>query len=208
MPAIGLTVFINFPSKNGKRTLHPCTVTQVNGSDAMTVLPEDQALDFQVEQEFLLFFEKSRQFMQQPAKIEALLEIENGFVLAIRTAGDPVSAESRQCYRVSTIFSDLFATFDGEDNCSLRDVSVTGFAVTCPRHLEIGQIVDAELHFEGKHYTGHASVQSIRPLPNGTFRYGVNCVKQTNGPLTLAKGVQQISMAVQRQQLSRLAGGA
>ena len=208
MPAIGDTVFVNFPGNNNKRILHPCTVTQLSGNDSLTIQPENQELAFEVEQQFLLFFEKQRQFVQQPAKIEAQLEIESGTVLAVKTTGDPINAESRQCYRVNTLFSNLFATFDGEENCSLRDVSVTGFAVISSKQLDVGQVVDAELEFEGKRYTGQASIQSVCEQPDGTTRYGVNCVKQANGPTILNKGVQQISMAIQRQQLNRLAGGA
>ncbi len=208
MPAIGLTIYAQLPGTSSKRLLHPCTVTQVSGSDTLTVLPDDQDLEFTVEQEFLIYFEKQRQFMQQPAKVEALLEIDTGTVVALKTIGDMVSAESRQCYRVSTALSDLYTTFDGEKSCSLRDVSVTGFAVTSPKRHKIGQVIDAELRFEGQHYVGQTSIQSVCPTPDGKTRYGVNCVKAAAGPKTLIKGVQSISMAVQRQQLSRLAGGA
>ncbi len=208
MPAIGHTIYVQFPGNAGKRLLHPCTVTQVSGSDTLTVLPEDQTLTFSTEQEFLVYFEIQRRFMQQPAKVEALLDIDSGTVVALKTIGDPVSAESRQCYRVSTVISDLFTTFDGLERCSLRDVSVTGFAVTSPKRYKIGQIIDAELRFEGKHYTGQTSVQSVCTMLDGQTRYGVNCIKAAAGPKTLIKGMQSISMAVQRQQLSRLAGGA
>lgn len=208
MPVIGHTVFVQFPGNTRKRILHPCTVTQVSGMNALTVLPEDQALLFEVGQEFLIYFEQRRQFMQQPARVDALLDINSGTLIALQTIGDPVSAESRQCYRVSTALSNLLITFDGMENCSLRDVSVTGFAVISPNEYKIGQVVDAELVFEGKKYAGQTSVQSICHMPNDNTRYGVNCVKASPAPLTLTKGVQQISMSVQRQQLSRLAGGA
>jgi hypothetical protein len=208
MLAIGLTVFVHFPGNSAQRVLHPCLVTQINGSESMTILPEDQTLQFEVEQEFLIFYEKQRKFMQQPAKVEALLDIDSGSVVALQTIGEPVSAESRQCYRVSTVISDLLATFDGHENCSLRDVSVTGFAVTSPGSYRLGQVLDAELLYEGKRFKGQASVQSVSPAADGLTRYGVNCMKSAPGPNTLTKGVQCISMAVQRQQLSRLAGGA
>lgn len=210
MPIVGHTVFMNVPGESSRRILHPTTVTQINGADGYTVLPEDQSLSIEVDHEYLLFYERRRRFMQQPAKVEALMESESGTVVALKTIGEPIDAESRQCYRVCTIFSDLYAAFDGEDNCSLRDVSVTGFAVTSSRdnRLEVGRVVDARLQHEGKVYSGKASVQSIARTPDGLTRYGVNCVKDGNGPATLTRGVQQISMAIQRQQLSRLAGGA
>lgn len=208
MPAIGHTLYVQFPGNTGKRLLHPCTVTQASGSEKLTVLPEDQTLNYQVGQEFLIYFEHRRQFMQQPAKVEALLDVDSGRVVALRTLGEPVSAESRQCYRVSTVLSDLYVTFDGQANCSLRDVSVTGFAVISPERYKPGQVLPAELVFEGRKYSGQTSIQSVCALPDGRTRYGVNCVKAPPTPDALAKGVLQVSMAVQRQQLSRLAGGA
>ena len=156
----------------------------------------------------MIYFEQRRQFMQQPARVEALLEGETGPVAAVKTIGEAVSAESRQCYRVSTILSDLTATFDGVEGCSLRDVSVTGFAVISSKRYKTGQVLDAELRFEGKRYTGKTSIQSVTEMPEGLVRYGVNCVKSAASPTAICKGVQQISMSVQRQQLNRLAGGA
>ena len=208
MPAMGLTVYVQLSGNTTKRVLHPTLVTNVSGSDTMTVLPEDQSLAFEVGQEFLIFFERSRQFMQQPAKVEALMEIEEGTVVALKTVGEPVSAEGRQCYRVSTALSDLVVTFGGRENCPLRDVSVSGFAVSSPDTYHQGQIVDAILHFEGQQFKGQASIQSIATLPDGSTRYGVNCLKSNPAPDSLTKGVQHISMAIQRQQLNRMAGGA
>ncbi len=208
MPAKGSTVFLRFPNESKNRILHPTTVTETGGSDNLTVLPDNPELTLEVGQELLIYFEQRRQFMQQPAQVEALLEGETGPVATLKTVGEAVSAESRQCYRVSTVLSDLTATFDGVEGCSLRDVSVTGFAVISANRYKNGQVLDAELRFEGKRYTGKASVQSVTQLPEGLVRYGVNCVKASASPTSLIKGVQQISMSVQRQQLNRLAGGA
>lgn len=64
--------------------------------------------------------------MQQPVRVEMLLEGEKGTVATLKTICEPVSAESRQCYRVSTVMNDLAVTFGGESNSPLRDVSVPG----------------------------------------------------------------------------------
>ena len=77
-----------------------------------------------------------------------------------------------------------------------------------PKQYKTGQILNVELVFEGKRYTGQGSIQSMTQMPDGQTRYGVNCVKSTASPQSLPKGVQQVSMSVQRRQLSRLAGGA
>ena len=208
MPAIGLTVFVRFPGETKRRVLYPSTVTQLSGTDSLTIQPEVAGLTYEVGQELLIYFERRRQFVQQPAKVEALLDSEAGHFVVLKTTGEAVSAESRQCYRVSTILSELTVTFDGVEGCSLRDVCVTGFAVVSPKQYKTGQILNVELVFEGKRYTGQGSIQSMTQMPDGQTRYGVNCVKSTASPQSLPKGVQQVSMSVQRRQLSRLAGGA
>jgi len=208
MPVKGSMVFLPFPSETARRILHPATVTGASGADNLTVLPDDPELGLEVGLEFLIYFERKHEFMQQPARIEALLEGEGGTVATLTTFGEPVSAESRQCYRVSTVMTDLTATFGDEKDCPLRDVSVTGFAVSASTKYDIGQVIDIELRFEGKRYNGKASIQSVCQTPDGLYRYGTNCVKAGNTKESISKGVQQISMAVQRQQLNRLAGGA
>ncbi len=207
MPSKGSSVFIQFPGKTKRRTLHPTTVTETAGSNNLTVQPDDPDLALEAGLEILIYFEHQRQFMQQPARVDALLEGESGPLIGLQTMGEPVSAESRQCYRVRTTITNITATFDGEDDCPLLDVSVTGFAVSSPNQYTIGQVLDAQLHYESKRYTGQASIQSVCELPDGRYRYGVNCVKSKAAD-SLSKGVQDISMSVQRQQLNRLAGGA
>ncbi len=208
MPSKDVTIFIRFPNESTNRILHAVKVVEVGGSDNLTVKPENPELPLEAEQELLIYFEKNRKFMQQPAKVEALLEGEEGVVAAMKTVGEPVSAESRQCYRVSTALSKLTTTFDGVGGCSLRDVSVTGFSVLSKKQYKNGQIIDAEIRFEGKRYVGKTSIQSVTPMEDGQIRYGVNCVKAAASATSLSKGVQQISMSVQRQQLNRLSGGA
>ncbi len=208
MSAIGLTVFLRFPGETRRRVLFPSTVTQLSGGDGVTVRPEDAGLSFAVGQELLVYSERQRQFVQQPARVEALLDSEAGGLVVLKTTGEPTPAESRQCYRVSTALSDLTITFDGVEGCSLRDVSVTGFAVVSPNQYQTGQVLDVGLLFEGKRYTGQASIQSKARMPDERTRYGVNCVRDKASASSLTKGVQQVSMSVQRRQLSRLAGGA
>lgn len=208
MSPIGLTIFIRFPGETQRRILCPSTVTQTSGANCFTVQPENHGLAFAVGQEMLIYFEQRQQFVQQPAVVEALLDSDTGQFVVLKTMGEPVSAESRQCYRISTVLSNLKITFDGVEGCSLRDVSVTGFAVVSPKQYKTGQVLDVELLFEDKRYIGQASIQSMTQIPDGMTRYGVNCVKGPASPTSLSKGVQQVSMSIQRQQLNRLAGGA
>ena len=208
MPIKGSTIYLQLPNASSKRVLHPLDVTDVSGKESITVLPQEQDLALEPGTEVIIYFDHKQQFLQQPAKIEALLEGEQGTLATLQTVGEPVSAESRQCFRVSTALADLTINFNGEQGCKLRDVSVTGFAVLSSKKYEPGQVVDVELLFEGKRYHGQASIQSVSQTPEGLYRYGTNCVKTANKPDSISKGMQVVSMSVQRQQLNRLAGGA
>ena len=122
----------------------------------------------------------------------------------IQTVGDCISAESRQCFRVSTVLSNRTATIGGESDCDLLDVSITGFSVKASKEYAIGEQVDAIHDHDGRRYTGKACVQSIAPLRNGEFRYGLYCVNDAESK-ALTDALQKISMAVQREQLRRRA---
>jgi len=220
MPAIGNEIFIQTPSEAKGRILHPGHVVGVNQS-VYTLLLEEADLQFSPGQEVLVYFEQYRSFMQQAARISALIDHEEaspeassandapamedsvGSIIGLETVGEPSSAESRDTYRVSTLLAQLTADVLNEEDCALVDVSATGFAIITKQHLQVGQVVPVCPKFEGKKFEGEACVQSIRHLGDGRIRYGMHCVTK-RGAGMLMRGLQQISMAIQRQQLKRM----
>ena len=114
-----------------------------------------------------------------------------------------MSAEDRQCFRVSCAVEGLTISFGGTDNCLLVDVSSTGFGVVSPDEYEVGSIVTATPKYEELEHTGNVRIQSVVASRNGGFRYGVCCIDKD-----LERVVQQISMEIQRSQLRRLAAQA
>ena len=116
-------------------------------------------------------------------------------------------AESRGCYRVSTVTTDLKVNVGaGGQSYPLLDVSVTGLSYMSPDQFDIGQIVAVELLYGGEQYQGEGCVQSTLALGGDRARYGMHCITDKNTPSNLAQGLQKISMAVQRDHLRRLAG--
>ena len=85
------------------------------------------------------------------------------------------------------------------------DVSATGFAVIAGKQYKACDIVEATIRFETETFSGRGRIESIRELSAGRFRYGLHCVDGTATDETLRKGLPQISAAVQRQHLRRLA---
>lgn len=202
MWASGSDLFVQLPSESNARILHGGTVQQVE--DGVILFKPNDRLALEAGQDIRIYFEHRREFMQQPATVEAVLDDDGPLTLAIRPQGEAVSAENRQCYRVSTIFADLSIELAGE-TCSLTDVSVQGFSLISTKPYKQGQTLPVRLLHEGKVYDGNAQVQSIKDL-GGKTRYGLLCAGKANGPTSLPKGLQQVSMSIQRMQLRRRAG--
>ena len=202
-------IFFQKPSESAKRVLHAGKVICVEG-DLVTATFEEEQLGFEEDLEFLVYYEKKREFMKQPAKIQTVIEVDPEFdarsSMAFQTCGEPVSAESRQCYRASTVISKRKVSVGGEDHCPLLDVSIAGFAFIGKESYQIGQILDTVLTHEGKTFRGTTAVQTIRELPDGRIRYGMYCSDERSSDADLLEGLHVVSMAVQREQLKRLAG--
>jgi hypothetical protein len=225
----GVVVFVNLPEQTSQRVLHAAKVVQ-NGPSGLVIRCDEPGLPLIPERAIRLYYEIKQKFMQQPARIEAILDTGEalagsppadtasppnpeagplGASLVIKTLGEPVSAESRQCYRVSTLMAGLKADIGQEKRCVLADVSNTGFAIIASTGIPQGTTHPVLLHHEGKQFPGQGLIQSVKDLGKGKCRYGLLCADPGNAQRTpLKQGLQQISVAVQRQQLRRLAGAA
>ncbi|MCK4874147.1 MAG: hypothetical protein KAS72_15600 [Phycisphaerales bacterium] len=190
-----------------QRILHPGTIVEYEAGIHTAIFTAE---DFtpQADQEVLVYFDCGKGFMQQPARINVVMQDDEEVRIAFETTGEPVSAESRQCYRVSTLLSDLTATFQDEPECPLLEVSATGFAVLASEVYSIGTTVNTTLSFEDQQYTGKATVQGVKEINPGRIRYGLHCLSGRSGTNDLARGLQAISMTVQRRQLRRQLGAA
>ncbi|MHC4129010.1 MAG: PilZ domain-containing protein [Planctomycetota bacterium] len=143
--------------------------------------------------------------MKQPARLDAVGQDDPTPVVGFQTTGEPVSAEGRERFRVSTVMADLTATVGAEAECKLLDVSTTGFAVEATQRYEIGQVVSVTLRYQDRQFSGKARIQSIRELELGRIRYGLHAVDDKASGGELRKGQQHITAAIEREQLRRRA---
>lgn len=206
MLTVGTELFFRFACDTQKGALRPAKVlSAVDGvMSAAFEAPED--LKLQPGTEVMVFFTRQNTFMQQPARIELVAVDQPLPTLAFRLEGEPVSAESRECFRICTVIMDLTVQFNGKKNCPLLDVSVDGFAVRSAEDLPVGKSVAVSFVHEGKSYNGNARIQSARQLAPGQFRYGLLCVRDTRNANDLSKGLREVAMTLQRQQARRLRG--
>ncbi len=205
MLGLGQDVFLQLPNEMRRRFLHPAKVVgAVDGQYHVEM--EKRETQVISDQEIMAFFHSGKDFVKQAARVIGDVETEPNYVITFETVGQPVSADTRECYRVSTVIAGLTVEFGRETNCPLLDVSVTGFALSSSLKYVVANIVSAKLFHEGAEYAGQVCVQSVRELGNGRIRYGVSCVDKTPGGNNLLAGTLKLSLSVQREHARRLAG--
>ena len=201
--APGTGFFIQIPDESNQRVLHSAVVQEFEEDTYTAELQEAEVL-FEYRQDIFVYYEYKNESMRQPACIDNIPVSPFDVTFAFKFTGDAVSAERRQCFRVSTLRAEVTATFGGEEACTVIDVSATGLALTAAKLYKCMEIIDTTVLFEGEIFSGQVRVESVRKLNNDRFRYGLHCIKNFANNEKLLKGLQHISAAVQRQHLRRL----
>lgn len=205
MLGVGDGFYIQTSRGADSRILHPAKLLSGEGGNYSAVI-EEPDLTLEEDQDVLVFYEIAKKFVKQAAKINAVSQSEGeNPTIGFRPVGEPVSAESRQHYRVSTAAIDLTAGFGEEKGCKLLDVSSIGFSVMSTKKHHVGATLDAELSYDGERYSGRVCIQSVRNMDSTRMRYGLHCVDEKGSGGNLEKGLSQMTMAIQRKQLRRLA---
>ena len=217
----GTRLFFQRPEEFTARKLHPGVVLCVGQTACCAAL--EAPLELEEGQDLLIYYELNREFVQQPARITIAPHGETtaeGEVAApaldpepdparlwvdFETTGFVMAAESRACYRVTTIDANLTAKVGDEEACVLIDVSASGFSVIAHVVHARGDILPATLRYEDKQFTGDVCVQSIKALVTGDTRYGLTGLETGRG--SIGEGQGRITMEIQRVQLRRQTGG-
>lgn len=165
----------------------------------------------------VILYDEGRRFVAQDAVVEGIIECEASddqsfeesphidldedsrpVNVVLERIGDPVSAESRECYRVRTSALKVTVAFGSCPACELLDISQTGFAVLSDESLDMNSLVKAALPSGESVVHGHVRIQSLRQLSNGRYRYGV---------AVIGRGMQDtcasLSTELQRKMLRR-----
>ncbi|MHC4428160.1 MAG: PilZ domain-containing protein [Planctomycetota bacterium] len=203
MLASDTKVFLNIPRGSRMHLLHPALIKDAGKRGYTAELDEADVL-LGPGQELFVYYYLRHKFVKQAARVDAVMQNEPTLVVGFQTTGEPMPAETRESFRVSTVMADLTATVGAEDECRLLDVSNTGFAVEATQRYELGQVVSVTLRYQGRQFSGKARVQSIRELDLGKVRYGLHAVEDRASGGDVRKGQQHISAAVEREQLRRL----
>lgn len=153
------------------------------------------------------FYDVASRFSQQRARVGRCLVRDKKCIMSVALLAEPEPAENRQSFRVSVATADLCARLNCSQNCPVLDVSFTGFAIVTDGVFQVGESVTVAVKFEGRTYTGEATIKSANPIEGELTRYGLH-VPPNRGASTLQKGLQAISSSIQRMQLRRLSRGS
>lgn len=200
---LGTEMFLLIPSPSNEKVLHPGKVLQ---SDQATFTAEfEEPIAPPVDSDVNTYGAVNNKFFQQGAVVTEIIQAGPNAIIAFKRVGAPVSAENRQTFRVSVVTIGIQSVVDKEKSCHVVDLSPEGFGVIAAREYRRGALVPIAFHHEGLTIESAARVQTIKPRYDKKFRYGFLVSGKTNPAV---KQLAQLSSAIQRQQLRRLAGVA
>ena len=152
-----------------------------------------------------LYFDWDRNFTKQLVHAVALDGVERERCLDLRPVSEPVSAESRECYRVSAHSARVLAHLGDSPACEVVDVSASGFSVYTRDEHPPGHALRATLIHEGAAIEGFVRVRNLRRTRGGRLRCGVSCIEDGLGSSGLSRALTRLNLALQRAQLARRA---
>lgn len=225
MLKVGNDVLFQEPTMSTRRLRRSVVIAADEETISVRFVGEPFA--FEVDQEVLMYFNGRREFMQQIARVTQIhahdasggsasdteaaraesaregSETNEGPVFVLEPVGEPISAEARQTYRVSTISARIEARVGSETGLPVQDLSATGFAVLADEIYLVGQTVDVSIRHGEESCAGKAAIQSFRELESGRLRYGLRAIAEDPRAREFLSTLQRISLAVQREQLQR-----
>jgi len=203
----GNRVFLRFDSPSRGRLLQSGTVQEIR-EGGLTLAFEARHLAVETGEEKLVYYNKARDFVQQPVLVEAQSSGGPPFVISVKSIGNAVSAGTREEDRVSTRDTGLTVTLEDEDGCLIQDVSLSGLAVISSRKFHIGRCLEIAILYADEEYVGQVEVQCAHPLEGGKTRYGLLGVFDTEAGRNLQNGLTRMTLEIQQQQLKRILGSS
>ena len=188
-----------------ERRLLAGRLLEVSEHDGYRVRFEATDLEIQPGDVLQLYFDWDRTFTKQLVHAVALGGQQREPSLDLRPVGEPVSAESRECYRVSAHAARVLAHLGDSPACEVVDVSASGFSVHTREPYEPGHALRATLLYEGAAIEGFVRVRNVRRTRGGRLRCGVSCIEDGHGSSNLSRALTRLNLALQRAQLARRA---
>jgi hypothetical protein len=203
----GNRVFLRFDSPSRGRLLRPGIVQEIR-EGGLTLAFEARHHAVEIGEQKLVYYNRAREFIQQPVLIEVQSSGGPPFVLNVKCIGDAVSVGTREEDRVSISGTGLTATLEDDDDCLIQDVSLSGLAVISNRKYPIGRCLEIATRYADEEFVGQVEVQCAHPLDGGETRYGLLGVFDTAEGRGLQNGLTRMTLEIQQQRLKRISGSS
>ncbi|MCH7868223.1 MAG: hypothetical protein IH881_11045 [Myxococcales bacterium] len=196
-------IYVRLPDEQEERILHLGLCLEWN-ADTAVVSISDREFGLEAGQDILLYFTDRSQFLQLAVRITRATIEGVKLQLELERQSDPISAEARETFRVTTLTSGIEVLPGGTDRRSLRDISVIGFGLVTSESYQLGQTLSVVVERgEDERYEGRACVHSIRKLRKGHVRFGFRALPDKDDA-NLAQELKDLTIEVQRAQLQRV----
>ncbi len=199
----GSRAFLRFDSPSRGRLLQLGTVREI-WDGGWTLAFETRHHAVETGEEKLVYYDRTRKFVQQLVLVKAQSSEGPPFVLTLKSIGDAVSAGTREEDRVSTSEIGLTATLGDEDGCLIQNVSLSSLAVISTRKYHVGRYLEIAIRYGDEEYVGPVEVQSVRALGGGETCYGLLGVFDTAEGRNLQNGLTRMTLEIQQQHLKRI----
>ena len=199
----GSQVFLRFDSPSRGRLLQSGIVREAQNGE-WTLAFETRHRAVKTGEEKLIYYDRSRDFVQQPVLVEAQSSAGPPFVLTLKSIGDAVSVGTREEDRVSAIDTGSVATLEGEDGCFIQNVSLSGLAVISTWKYPVGRCLEIAIRYGGEEYVGQVEIRCVNTLDGGKTRYGLLGVFDTAEGRNLQNGLTRMTLEIQQQHLKRI----
>lgn len=201
MLEVGSVVHLRFSNDSENRGIVKGSVLAATANDITVEFHEP--VELSVDAGVHLLYRLDNEFIRGMAIVQSVLREEPSLQVRLLWVGQPYPCKVRGSFRVAAHFEGLRAKL-GAASVWLVDLSFDGFSVWSQQHYELGANLEAVLYYGEKRYGGEACIRNIRDLGEGRRRYGLLV---SDNSLELKKGLQEITMAIQRQKLKKIARG-
>ena len=202
-PKVGSRIFLRFDLPRTGRVLEPGNVNEVARGRWTTVF-EARHHTVEAGEEKLLYYNRGREFLDQTVRVESQSSDGPPFDLVVKPIGDSVSVGTRLETRVKVIDCGLEATLDGEPNCPIQDVSLSGIGVISSLSHPVGRSLKIAIRYGEVELAGEMELRVVTALADGRAKCGLRGIFNTAEGRALRNGLTKMTLEIQQRRLQRI----
>lgn len=177
------------------------SATVVSTGDLKCVLRLGTSVSAEAGMPTVIFHHMDNRFFTQQGTVESIYRATpNETLVTIKCDSEPQPTENRENFRAVTAGRDLVANIGREGDCEVVNVSAQGLAVIMSNPPEVGRSQEISIQVQGKLARGRGVLRNAKFLSSQRYRCGFEVQDKE-----LADALNRLCMAIQREQLRRLA---